>query len=79
MMLKEDLWSPPLRPVFSYLAVNQQKDNLLPSKHLALKTAQFHLFLKRVTVLDPSSHPPSRHSWLYAGVGGWENQTLQIA
>ena len=79
MMLKEDLWSPPLRPVFSYLAVNQQKDNLLPSKPLALKTAQFHLFLKTVTILDPSSQLPNRNSWLFVGGGGWENQTPQIA
>ena len=78
-IVQENHWSLPLRLVFWCLAANQKKDNLLPSRPLALKTAQFPLFLRLVMVLDPSSLPPSRHSWLFVGGGGWENQPPQIA
>ena len=75
---QEHLWSLPLHLDFFFLGVNHQKDNFLPLRHLALRIAQFHICLKLVTVLDPSSPPPSHHSWLYAEGGGWENQTPQI-
>ena len=77
-LVQENHWSLPLRLVFWCWADNQKKDNLLPSRLSASRTVQFLLYLRPDTVLDPSSPPPSRHSWLYVGGGGWENQTLQI-
>ena len=69
----------PLRLVFSSLVVNRRKDSFLPSRPSALKIVRFPLSPRPVTVLDPSSPPPSRHSWPYVEGGGWENQTPQIA
>ena len=80
-IVQENHWSLPLRLVFWCLAANQknhQKDNLLPSRPLAWRTVQFLLYRKPDMVLDPSSPPPRRHSWLYVVGGGWENQTPQI-
>ena len=76
---QEHHWSLPLHLVFSSLVVNRWKDNFLPSRPLDLKTVRFPLSLRLAMVLDPSSPPPSRHSWPYVEGGGWENQSPQIA
>ena len=78
-LVQENHWSLPLRLVFWCWAVNQKKDNLLPSRLSALRTVQFLLYQKPDTVSDPSSPPPKRHSWLYVAGGGWGNHTPQIA
>ena len=72
-------WSLLLRLVFSFLAVNRRKDSFLPSRPSALKIVRFLLSPRLAMVLDPSSPPPSRHSWPYVEGGGWENQSPQIA
>ena len=76
---QEHHWSPSLRQDSSFLAVYHQRNNSVRSKRLVLTIAESPLSPRPVMVLDPSSPPPSRHSWLYVEGGGWENQTLQIA
>ena len=77
--VQEHDWSLHHRLVSSFWEEDQQKDLSLQLKLSALTIAQFPRFLRHVTILDPSSPPPSRHSWLYVGGGGWENQPPQIA
>ena len=78
-IIQENHWSLPLHLDSSCLAVNQQENNSPPSRPWALKIAQFPRFLRLAIVLDPSLSLPIRRSWLCAGVGGWGNQTPQIA
>ena len=68
-----------LRLVFSFLEVNQQKDNSPPLRLSDLKIAKFLLYQRLVTVLGHSSLPRSHHSLQYVGGGGWENHTPQTA
>ena len=78
-IVQENHWSLPLRLDSSFLEANQQTDNSPPSRLLDLKTAQFLRFPRLAMVLDPSLPQPILRGWLYVGVGGWENQTPQIA
>ena len=76
---QEHHWSLPLHLDSSFLADKQQRNNSVPSRPSALKIVRFLLSPRLAMVLDPSSPPPSRHSWPYAEGGGWENQSPQIA
>ena len=76
---QEHHWSLPLHLDSSSLVVNRRKDSFLPSRPSALKIVRFLLSPRLAMVLDPSSPPPSRHSWPYVEGGGWENQSPQIA
>ena len=77
--VKEHRWSRPLRLAFLFLEVNQQKANLLPSRHLASKIARSRHYRRPVIDLGLSSSPLRRHSLLYVGGGGWGSPPPQIA
>ena len=71
--------SRPLHPGFLCWAANQNKDHFPRLRPLALKIAQFLLYLRLATVLDLSSPPLNLHSLQFVEVGGWENRPPQIA